>query len=48
LKRTTEKVEKEYIEIICEEIMEFKRRGHYDESRLERKACDLKRWPCRL
>jgi hypothetical protein len=27
--------------------MEFQRTGHYEESRLKRKAWDLKHWHCR-
>jgi len=30
LERATDKTKKEYIENICDEIMEFQRRGHYD------------------
>ena len=30
LKRPTENAEKEYLENICKEIMEFQRTGHYD------------------
>jgi hypothetical protein len=29
-KRTTDNAKKEYVEKICNEIMEFQRRGHYD------------------
>jgi hypothetical protein len=38
LKRATDKAEKVYLENICEEVMEFQRIGHYEESRLKRKA----------
>ena len=30
MKRATDNAKKEYLENICNEIMEFQRRGHYD------------------
>ena len=30
LKRATDKTKKEYLERLCDEIMEFQRKGHYD------------------
>jgi hypothetical protein len=38
LKRATDKAEKVYLENISEEIVEFQITGHYEESRLKRKA----------
>jgi hypothetical protein len=38
LKRATDKAKKVYLENIYEEIVEYQRTGHYDESRLKRKA----------
>jgi hypothetical protein len=37
LKRVTDRAKKVYLENTCEEIMEFQRTGHYEESRLKRK-----------
>jgi hypothetical protein len=38
LKRVTDKAEKVYLENICDDIVEFQRTGHREESRLKRKA----------
>jgi hypothetical protein len=38
LKRATDTAEKVYLENICEDIAQFQRTGHYEESRLKRKA----------
>lgn len=46
-KRATDKAKRNVLRT-HEEIVEFQRAGHYEESTLERKAWDLKHWHCRL
>jgi hypothetical protein len=50
LKRATDKAKKEYLESICDKIMEFQRTGHlmHMKTRLERKPCDSKHGHRRL
>jgi hypothetical protein len=55
LKSATDKAKKEYLESICDEIIEFQRTGRYDlmymktkGTRLERKPWDSKHWHRRL
>jgi hypothetical protein len=42
LKRATDKAKKEYLESICDKIMEFQRRGHNDLIYVKTKELDWK------
>jgi len=42
IERSTDNVKKEYLENICNEIMEFQRTGHYDLMYMKTKELDWK------